>query len=284
MGGRGSRYSRSATTVRMRLGQMIGGAAQPDTDNNNELNQPPPQGNVDGTQRITDPLELYNFFDRAANDDAAVNAMLAQWRAEPIDSDGRQQDDDITRFFNYIGWTNNTPEVLSETQYQQAWQQAGQPQQIYHSDRPFGGVGARQFAAQYMGNGFAFNGTQYRHYLSNGYYGNGTYFATTASGSAGYGPSQFRGFLNSKANIGSYSQLYREMNRFRQTHPAFNRMFNKLTGGYSGSTDDAAVSIWAAMRGINVIHNGYDYYTVLDRSVTVVSNKTVRSRPGMNDW
>lgn len=284
MGGRGSRYSRAAGGNI--LAAMLGNAQpmpQPDQD---DTQQPPqPQGEVDGTQRITDPADLYNFFDRAANDDVAVNAMLAQWRAEAIDADGRQQDDDITRFFDYIGWTSNTPEVLTETQYQQAWQQAGQPQQLYHSDRPFGGVGARQFAAQYMGNGYAFNGAQYRHYLSNGYYGNGTYFATTASGSAGYGPSQFRGFLNNKANIGSSSQLRREMANFRSTHPAFDRMLKKMTGGYSGrADDDALISVWAAMRGINVIHNGYDYYTVLDRSTTVVSNKTVRSKHGMKDW
>ncbi len=284
MGGRGSRYSRTRGTMPLKV--QLGGVPVQPQQNDDQQQQPlqATQNPVDGAQRITDPEALYDFFDRAANDDNAVNAMLSQWRAEAIDIDGRQQDDDITRFFNYIGWTSNLPDVMTENQYQQAWQQAGQPQQMYHADRPAGGVGARQFAAQYMGNGYAFNGTQYRHYLSNGYYGNGTYFATTASESAGYGSSQFRGFLNSKAKIGSYSQLSSELSTFRRTHPAFNRMFNKLTGGYSGSTEQAAVSIWAAMRGYNVIHNGWDYYTVLDRSVTTVSNKTVHSHMGMKDW
>lgn len=277
MGGRGSRYSRLRERLRQPVLQQTDQASttRQDTDTQNP-------GNVDGTQRITDPADLLRFFEQA--DDAAADAMLAQWRAESIDTDGRQQDDDITRFFNYIGWTSNTPEVLTETQYQQVWQQQGQPDQMYHADNPFGGVGARQFAAQYMGNGYAFNGDQYRHYLSNGIYGNGTYFADSASGSAQYGTSQFRGFLNGNARIVTDSQLRRELQTFEQKHPSFSRVFNSMSGGYRWAEEDARISVFAAMKGYNVIANGYGYYTVLDRSATTVSSKTVRTRSGMADW
>lgn len=277
MGGRGSSFKR--TRYVPPVSPVIAPAPQQDSGPDQDtLNT----GNVDGTQRITDPAELLNFFEQA--DDTAANAMLSQWRAEAIDGDGRQQDDDITRFFNYIGWTSNTPEVLTETQYQQAWQQQGQPDQMYHADRPFGGVGARQFAAQYMGNGYSFSGEQYRHYLSNGIHGNGTYFADSASGSQPYGTSQFRGFFNGNAKIVRESQLRSELATFERNHPAFSRMFNSMTGGYSHSQEDARISVFAAMKGYNVIADGYGYYTVLDRSATTVSSKTVRTYSGMKDW
>lgn len=278
MGGRGSRYSRLQPRVRMPIPQQDDTQANSTGPEDDTLNT----GNVDGTQRITDPAELLRFFEQA--DDTAAKAMLAQWRAESIDPDGRQQDDDITRFFNYLGWTSNTPEVLTETQYQQVWQQQGQPDQMYHADNPFGGVGARQFAAQYMGNGYAFNGTQYRQYLSNGIYGNGTYFADSASGSAPYGTSQFRGFFNGNARIVKDSQIRRELRTFEQKHPAFSRIYNSMTGGYRWAEEDARISVFAAMKGYNVIANGSGYYTVLDRSATTVSNKTVRTSRGMSDW
>lgn len=269
MGGRGARYVRKAPAL-PRL--------QPEQHEQNTVEQ----SSVDGTQRITDPQELLNFFENA--DDSAADAMLAQWRAEAIDSDNRQQDDDITRFFNYIGWTSNVPEVLTETQYQQVWQQQGRPTQIYHSDYPYGGTGARQFAAQYMGQSFSFSGEQYRQYLSNGIYGNGTYFADSASDSAVYGTSQFRGFLNGNARIVRDSQLRSELATFEKNHPAFSRMFNSMRGGYSGSDYDARISVFAAMKGYNVVANGYGYFTVLDRSATTVSSKTVKTRSSMANW
>ena len=112
MGGRGAGYKRSGNTIP----QGQGVRAPDDTplmqpDDNNQ-----PQATSDGTQEIRDPKELLKFFENA--DDAACNAMLAQWRAEPVD--GRQEDNDMSRFFNYIGWTDNTPTVLDETSYQQA--------------------------------------------------------------------------------------------------------------------------------------------------------------------
>lgn len=273
MGGRGGRYSRMQTIRTTDAGQQQGA-----------------QSSVDGTQRITDPQALYSFFEQA--DDAAADAMLAQWQAEPLDPDGRQYDNDSNRFFNYIGWTSNVPEVLTESEYQQALQQealrqGGTPEQLYHSDQPYGGVGARQFATQFMGQGYAFNGQQYRQYVSQGIHGDGTYFAPSANDSASYGTSQFRGFLNANARIADESTLRNEFRSFEQKHPSFSRVLDRMSGGYGGQGDrNGLLSVFAAMKGYNAIratyHNGY--VTLLDRKALTMSSKTQKTKRGMSNW
>lgn len=243
------------------------------------------QSSVDGTQRITDPQALYSFFEQA--DDAAADAMLAQWQAEPLDPDGRQYDNDSNRFFNYIGWTSNVPEVLTESEYQQALQREGNPEQLYHADQPYNGVGARQFAAQFMGQGYAFNGQQYRQYVSQGIHGDGTYFAPNANDSAGYGTSQFRGFLNSNARTVDESTLRNELHAFEQKHPSFSRVLDRMSGGYGGQGDrDGLLSIFAAMKGYNAIRATYHagYVALLDRKALTMSSKTQKTKRGMPNW
>lgn len=238
-----------------------------------------------GKQRITDPAALMQFFQQA--DDQAADDMLAQWRAEALDSDNRQQDNDVQRFFNYIGWTQNTPEVLDETQYQTALQQAGNPTQFYHSDRPYNGVGARQFAAQFMGQAFNAAGQQYRQFMSGGYHGAGTYFAHSAAESSYYGTSQFRGFLNGNARVISESQLDRQMDAFEKSHPAFKRVMDHVTTNYGGANyREESKSIFAAMMGYNVISTGNSagYITILDRRAITVSSKTSKAYSGMKNW
>lgn len=199
-----------------------------------------------------------------------------------MDADNRSNNTDVQRFFHNIGWTENTPEVLDEQQYQAARRAAGNPQQLYHSDKPINGVDPKEFAEQFFGRGRDANGNAYRHYIANGYFGGGTYFATSARGSAGYGPNQFRGFLNQNARVITSDQLSRDYDRYAAAHPAFRRMMDKVKVGYGGHGEK--LSIFAAMRGYNVIYNGMSYYTVLDRRAITVSTKQVRSRRGMADW
>lgn len=220
------------------------------------------------------------YFDNA--DDAQAQAALDEWNRERMDADNRSNDTPIQRFFHNIGWSENTPEVMDEQQYQAAWQAAGRPQQIYHSDYGAGRATAKDFANQFFGRGYDFAGNQYRQYVSNGVYGDGTYFATSASDSAGYGDNQFRGFLNNKAKVISFNQLQSQYNRYANTHPAFARMMSGVTGGY-GNTNEK-LSIFAAMQGYNVISNGRGYYSVLDRSAVTVSTKQKRATWGMSDW
>ena len=280
MGGRGSRYSRTRVTnlPPQQAASLL--SQQPDEEEEDQQNA---QNTNDGTQPIRDPQDLLEFFKQA--DTKAADAMLAQWRAEPLDQDNRQQDTDTQRFFNYIGWAAQTPEVLTETQYQQAYQQAGNPEQIYHSDNKYGPIGARQFAAQYMGNGYDFGGNQYRHYLSGGVHGDGTYFATSASESAYYGTSQFRGFLNSNARVITEAQLDSEYRKYSRKYPALAHVMNKLSTGY-GNGYSGARSVFAAMLGYNVIDAKYHsgYLAVLNRGATTVSSQTKKATYGMRDW
>ena len=252
-----------------------------DDDQQNDDNQQPQQ--ADGTQRITDPQQLLEFFKSA--DNAAADAMLAQWRAEKLDNDNRQQDNDVQRFFNYIGWTADEPEVLDEASYQAAWQAAGQPTTFYHTDKPYGGVGARQFAAQFMGQGTDAAGNKYRHFLSGGIHGAGTYLAPSASNSAMYGTSQFRGFLNSNAKVISEANLDAKYQSFTKKYPALKHVINQMSTAYGNGYDEAR-SVFAAMLGYNTIDASYHsgYHAVLNRKAMTVSSQTKRASYGMPNW
>ena len=205
-----------------------------------------------------------------------------------MDADNRSADTDIQRFFHNIGWTENTPVALDENEYQQAYQAAGRPKQIYHSDEDTTAATGSDYAAQYFGDGRDANGNAYRHYIAYGIYGGGTYYAGSAGDSAGYGGNQFRGFLNSKAKVADWSTIRRQYASYVRSHPAFARMMNNVKTGYGN--DSEKVSIFAAMKGYNVIHDrSSDYYVVLDRSVTTVSRRqknrsTERNWWGMSNW
>ena len=117
-----------------------------------------------------------------------------------------------------------------------------------------------------------------------------TYFANTASSSAGYGTSQFRGFLNSNARVIDENTLDRQMRAYEASHPAFAHVVNQMTTGYSprmGGNRNGLKSMFAAMLGYNVIResSSFDpYTTVLNRKAVTVSSKTKRARYGMSDW
>ena len=279
MGGRGSQSKRTAYS-RILPQNMQQVTQQEDEDTDDQDTDNATTGDID---KIRDPADILKYL--MNTDTAGADAMLAQWRAETLDSDNRQQDTDTQRFFNYIGWAAEGPVALPEAQYQQAWQAEGKPTQIYHSDKPYNGVGARQFAAQYMGQGYNFAGEQYRHFLSGGVHGDGTYFATTADESSYYGTSQFRGFLNGNAKVITESKLDSEYRKYSQKYPALRHVMNRLSTGY-GNGYNGARSVFAAMLGYNVIdatyHSGYS--AVLNRKATTVSTKTVKASYGMANW
>ena len=221
-----------------------------------------------------------DYFDTADYEQA--QAALDEWNRERMDADNRSNDTPIQRFFHNIGWSDNTPEVMDEQQYQAAWRAAGQPQQWYHADNDAGGATAQDFANQFFGRGYDFAGNQYRHYVSNGVFGDGTYFANSARGSANYGSNQFRGFLNKNARVISFSRLQNEYNKYANSHPGFKQMMSTVYGGYYDS--DEKLSIFAAMRGYNVISNGRGYIAVLDRRAVTVSDQQRRTRNNMYNW
>lgn len=222
--------------------------------------------------------DALNFFEHAS--DSEVDAFLMHLQQQDIGE--RENDNDVQRFMNQIGWTADKPEVLSELQYQQAWQAAGAPAQLYHSDKNNYAIDAREFAKQFFGIATNFAGDEYRHYISNGYYGGGTYFADSASESAGYGTSQFRGFLNSNARPITISNLIQQQTAYEASHPAFARFIRNVRTGYGDEAE--ARSIFAAMKGYNVIDNEWGYKVVLNRSAMTTSRKTKKTSWTMKDW
>lgn len=229
------------------------------------------------------PQNMLSFFDTATT--AQADALITKLRSMP-QGEGEQATD-AQRFMNAIGWTDRDPEVLDESQWQAAWNAAGNPQRYYHADKAADGKQAKTFATQYMGRATDFAGNKLKQYLSGGVYGDGTYFATTALGSKYYGTNQFRGFLNGNAKVVDYTQIFTEMTQYENSHPGFKQFLNRATSGYntrSGGSRDGLVSIYAAMKGYNVISNGWDYISVLDRSVTTVSEKQRSTRGMRGNW
>lgn len=237
-------------------------------------------------QALSDPANLATFFQNATTQE--VDSLIDTVKNTQLDGQRRQNNSDTQRFFNALGWADRTPVALAEKEWQKAYAAAGNPQKYYHADNDYGAYTAKDFASQYFGASMDFNGTAYRHYLSGGIYGDGTYFATTAWASKGYGSNQFRGFLNSNAKIGDYNTLLNQMQAFAQSNPGFDKFINSIKTGYgSQGTPRAmsgAVSIFAAMQGYNVITNGRNYISVLDRSVTTVSTKQRSTRRLNSDW
>lgn len=222
--------------------------------------------------------DLEDYFENAGQRE--VDALLQ--RIQQSDIGERENDNDVQRFFDLVGWADDTPEVLGELEYQQAWFDAGQPTQLYHSDANAGDIDARDFAKQYFGLATTFSGDTIRHYISNGYFGGGTYYADSASDSAWYGSSQFRGFLNSNARVVTWSKLVAEQRAYENSHPAFAAFMSRIRTGYGD--EDEARSIFAAMRGYNVIDNEMGYTVVLNRKATTVSRKTKKASTGMANW
>ena len=219
---------------------------------------------------------------------AEADQLLNDLRAMPLAAN--EENSDVQRFMNAIGWTSNVPETLSETAYQQALQQAGNPQQLYHADNVDSSMmktNSRQYAQQYMGISKDANGNAHRQYVAGGVYGGGTYFADSAGSSAGYGDVQFRGFLNANAKVIDHNTLMSQMRRYAQTHSGFSHFMTRATTKYGGSGyTRESVSIFAAMNGYNVITNSRGYYAVLDRSATTVSSRTelTRNIGRLNNW
>lgn len=244
---------------------------------------PAPTHDADGIPLQMTPQNMLSFFDTATP--AQADALITKLRATP-QGEGEQATD-AQRFMNAVGWTDREPEVLDESQWQAAWNAAGNPQRYYHSDKPAGGKRAKEFAKQYMGGATDFAGNKLKQYVSGGVYGDGTYFATTALGSKFYGTNQFRGFLNGNAKVVDYTQIFTEMTQYENSHPGFKQFLNRATSGYNtrrGGSRDGLVSIYAAMKGYNVISNGFDYISVLDRSVTTVSRQQKSTRGMRANW
>lgn len=196
--------------------------------------------------------------------------------------EANQQDTDTQRFFNAIGWADRTPRILDNKHFEGA-RKAARAISLYHTDAPCPGTpDAQTLADQYMHTG--------KQYISGGVHGDGTYFATTASGSWGYGngtrnSTQFKAFLSSRAKVVDEVALKFQLRTWGQAHPKAYKALRSCAQGYykSGGSVNGSLSIFAAMNGYNVIKSG-SYYTILDRSATTVCGTTRRGGGSTQDW
>ena len=116
--------------------------------------------------------------------------------------------------------------------------------------------------------------------IGGGYYGDGHYFANNYSDSKVYGnynnnikkSAVVKMKFNSKARIITDSKL-RSM--LAKEPKSIRTMINRLSSGKNGQGGELA--IYALRKGYNVIHDGWSYYNVIDRSVMTMS-KTISPR------
>lgn len=157
------------------------------------------------------PAALMQMSDQDAAD--TVDAIAKQ----SIRTDGTQNNTFIQRYLNAVGFTDDTPQLLSETAYEKARKKAGEAS-LYHADRNFGGKTGDHYNQQLMSGDTM--------YSSNGILGAGTYWAwDSASDSGEYGRYQCKGFLNSKARVVTCDQLSQLGRKFSASHP---RTYAKL--------------------------------------------------------
>ncbi len=198
----------------------------------------------------------------------------------------KQQITDTQRFFNAIGWTSRTTDLITGDKAFLTAARAANAEILYHTDDAAEAhvPNAKVLADQFMSR-------KERQYLSGGYYGDGTYFANRATGWGGswsYGEStgstQFRSFLNRKAKVISDSALDRQFRAWSASHPKAYRNLVGFSQGYhlNGGSTDGSKSIFAAMCGYNVISSGDGYYTVLDRSAVTTQKKVLTRVSALN--
>ena len=211
---------------------------------------------------------------------ASLNAMGEQEFSDEIDrivstvkNDPNQQpdSDEVQKFFNAIGWTNDTPTLVADEEELEAAKQRGEVQgpYLYHTDAPTGLTDdAQRFADQYQGSG--------RQFVSGGVMGDGTYWANDPNDSWNYSNGgrnrayMQKGMLNKNAKSITNTQLTKEIKKFQKKYPQKYRRIMALNGASGYSSYDSVQSIFAALLGYNVVRSGYGYYVVLNRSATTV--------------
>lgn len=110
--------------------------------------------------------------------------------------------------------------------------------------------------------------------IGGGYYGDGYYFANNKADSLSYGNTRgniqktavMKMKLNSKARVITDTQLRRMLSQESRSVQA---MIKRLSSGKNGQGGELAV--YALRKGYNVIHDGWSYYNVIDRSVMTMS-------------
>lgn len=271
-GGQNSQHGARTTPPRSRTGRPPVGAAAPSA-----------AADIGAMQALAQKSG-------AKADRDLAKAIEEAYDNNKVSVDANQQDLDTQRFFNAIGWTSRKPTVVADEKELAAMKAAGQLQgeYLYHTDDayrdPMTGkvIDGQTFANQYMGAG--------RQFLSAGIYGDGTYFSNRAlitsrrswsQGSWGYGRRdqayQFKGALKNDGSVRMIdaSDLDKRIATFRRSHPNAALAIDTMSIGKNGGNK----GVYAALFGFNTVRNpwgnGEYYYTVLDRSTTIVARQGI---------
>lgn len=222
------------------------------------------------------PAALMQMSDRDALD--TVKSIAAQ----PIATDGTQNDTFCQRWLNATGLANEMPEVLDDVAFGKARRKAG-ANKLYHSDKSTDGTSAsavKTLKQLQTGN---------TAYASFGTHGSGTYLDTSAVSNARYyagaNGSQVKLFLNRNAKVATFSELFQAQTDFQNKHP---KTYKYLMGNHTGTQWGASElkTIWLTSSGYNVYDAG-QYKVAYSRKALTIC-KTVKSRQqvvhGGIDW
>ena len=227
-------------------------------------------------------MDLAAFSKLSDDDMAAILNEIDQYETDDDLKWRRLRPTDTQRFFNQIGWAEDKPTVLDDRAYEAARKAAG-AKSLYHTDKPYNTLSTKRMLDQFR------TGTQY---LSGGIHGDGTYLAEHSNDSWGYGGGQptarqQKMFLNGNAKVADSYTLRQQLNTWAAAHPKAFSALQRMSQGYqpknAGWYDtDGSISVFAAMKGYNVLKSG-SYYTVLNRkAVTVAKSHKIYSK--VKDW
>lgn len=217
---------------------------------------------------------------------------------------GTDNDTEVQRYFNAIGWSEERPEVLHESEFQARAKSATDGpafgEIMYHTDADRGGTKGEAYNRQYLYGPMFF---------SRGWHGDGAYWANAtgnngrkngAEHSAIYGDSQIHGFFNKNARAISETDL---ITQIKSIHTRMPKLFARVNSIQSQSTNrawtskgvgikDGTISVWASMLGYNAIYvdlgatrqGDRGYYVCLNKKAMTVSRVRKPAGPITSNW
>lgn len=214
------------------------------------------------------PAALMQMSDQDALE--TVKAIAAQ----PIATDGTQNDTFCQRWLNATGLANEMPEVLDDVAFGKARRKAG-ANKLYHSDAPYDGKAttAVKTLQQLQTGKTAF--------ASFGTHGSGTYLDYDAVGNAtvyaGTHGSQVKMFLNNHARIAKAADLKQARINFETKHPkTYQYLISSHTNTQWGKGE--LKTIWLTSSGYNAYDNGdWGYKVAYSRKALTICS-TIKSR------
>lgn len=222
------------------------------------------------------PAALMQMSDQDALD--TVRAIAAQ----PIATDGTQNDTFCQRWLNATGLANEMPEVLDDVAFGKARRKAG-AYKLYHSDIPYDGNAATAVKTlnQLQTGKTAF--------ASFGTHGSGTYLDTDATSNArnyaGFNGSQVKMFLNKNAKVATFPDLFQAQANFQAKHPkTYKHLIQTQTGTMWGASE--LKTIWLTSSGYNAYDSGRYKVAYSRKALTIC--RTIKSKQqvirGNTNW